>query len=175
MRHLYWWRVVAEHGYVRHAEKRAGNGIDFGCAGAGDGGGYRHGRDQVYQRGAAVGRTGVDGAQEFVNTSAQAWDSTLIFLAGLMLLCLQISCGFAVMRGRNWGAGAMWSASASWCFTCCWPPSAAFSRGVYRGRGNQRPNPARSDPAKDPRRGDPGVAVRPYRQPPLLRRAQVRF
>lgn len=60
MRHLYWWRVVAEHGYVRHAEKRAGNGIDFGCAGAGagDGGGYRHGRDQVYQRGAAVGRTG---------------------------------------------------------------------------------------------------------------------
>lgn len=103
MRHLYWWRVVAEHGYVRHAEKRAGNGIDFGCTGAGDGGGYRHGRDQVYQRGAAVGRTGVDGAQEFVNTSAQAWDSTLIFLAGLMLLCLQISCGFAVMRGRNWG------------------------------------------------------------------------
>ena len=40
---------------------------------------------------------------EFVNTSAQAWDSTFIFLAGLLLLCLQISCGFAVMRGRNWG------------------------------------------------------------------------
>ncbi|HEJ9030152.1 DUF2593 family protein [Serratia sp. Lou2A] len=50
-----------------------------------------------------LGELGVDGAQEFVSTSAQAWDSTLIFLAGLMLLCLQISCGFAVMRGRNWG------------------------------------------------------------------------
>ncbi len=50
-----------------------------------------------------LGELGVDGAQEFVNTSAQAWDSTFIFLAGLMLLCLQISCGFAVMRGRNWG------------------------------------------------------------------------
>ena len=122
-----------------------------------------------------LGELGVDGAQEFVNTSAQAWDSTLIFLAGLMLLCLQISCGFAVMRGRNWGAGAMWSASASWCFTCCWPPSAAFSPRCLPWKGNQRPNPARSDPAKDPRRGDPGVAVRPYRQPPLLRRAQVRF
>lgn len=104
MRHLYWWRVVAEHGYVRHAEKRAGNGIDFGCAGAGDGGGYRHGRDQGYISVVLLlGELGVDGAQEFVNTSAQAWDSTLIFLAGLMLLCLQISCGFAVMRGRNWG------------------------------------------------------------------------
>ena len=45
----------------------------------------------------------MDGAQEFVSTSAQAWDCTLIFLAGLVLLCLQISCGFAVMRGRNWG------------------------------------------------------------------------
>ncbi|CAI1064700.1 YbjO family protein [Serratia entomophila] len=50
-----------------------------------------------------LGELGVDGAQEFVNTSAQAWDSTFIFLAGLVLLCLQISCGFAVMRGRNWG------------------------------------------------------------------------
>lgn len=50
-----------------------------------------------------LGELGVDGAQEFVSTSAQAWDSTLIFLAGLLLLCLQISCGFAVMRGRNWG------------------------------------------------------------------------
>ncbi|CAI1521932.1 Inner membrane protein ybjO [Serratia quinivorans] len=50
-----------------------------------------------------LGELGGDGAQEFVSTSAQAWDSTLIFLAGLLLLCLQISCGFAVMRGRNWG------------------------------------------------------------------------
>lgn len=50
-----------------------------------------------------LGELGVDGAKEFVSTSAQAWDSTFIFLAGLMLLCLQISCGFAVMRGRNWG------------------------------------------------------------------------
>lgn len=50
-----------------------------------------------------LGELGVDGAQEFVSTSAQAWDSTFIFLAGLLLLCLQISCGFAVMRGRNWG------------------------------------------------------------------------
>lgn len=50
-----------------------------------------------------LGELGVDGAQEFVSTSAQAWDSTFIFLAGLMLLCLQISCGFVVMRGRNWG------------------------------------------------------------------------
>lgn len=50
-----------------------------------------------------LGELGVDGTKEFVSTSAQAWDSTFIFLAGLMLLCLQISCGFAVMRGRNWG------------------------------------------------------------------------
>ncbi|MDT3251204.1 DUF2593 family protein [Serratia sp. root2] len=57
-----------------------------------------------------LGELGVDGAQEFVSTSAQAWDSTFIFLAGLLLLCLQISCGFAVMRGHNWGR---------WCYVIC--------------------------------------------------------
>ncbi len=50
-----------------------------------------------------LGELGYGGLQEFVSTSAQAWDSTLIFLAGLVALCLQIYCGFAVIRGRNWG------------------------------------------------------------------------
>lgn len=122
-----------------------------------------------------LGELGVDGAQEFVNTSAQAWDSTLIFLAGLMLLCLQISCGFAVMRGRNWGR---WGYVVCQCIVVLYLLLATIGSVFPRclpWKGNQRPNPARSDPAKDPRRGDPGVAVRPYRQPPLLRRAQVRF
>ncbi|HFK7185002.1 TPA: YbjO family protein [Serratia odorifera] len=50
-----------------------------------------------------LGELGVSGTREFVSTSAQAWDSTLIFLAGILMLCLQIYCGFAVMRGRNRG------------------------------------------------------------------------
>jgi hypothetical protein len=50
-----------------------------------------------------LGELGYAGLREFVSTSAQAWDSTLIFLAGLVVLCLQIYCGFAVIRGRNWG------------------------------------------------------------------------
>ncbi|MFI8417778.1 YbjO family protein [Serratia sp. NPDC078593] len=50
-----------------------------------------------------LGELGFAGTREFVSTSAEAWDSTLIFLAGLLVLCVQVSCGFAVMRGRNWG------------------------------------------------------------------------
>ncbi|CAI0996549.1 Inner membrane protein ybjO [Serratia rubidaea] len=50
-----------------------------------------------------LGELGLSGLQEFVSTSAQAWDSTLIFLAGIVMLCLQIYCGFAVIRGKNGG------------------------------------------------------------------------
>lgn len=50
-----------------------------------------------------LGELGFSGAREFVSTSAQAWDSTLIFLAGIVVLCGQIGCGIMVTRGRNWG------------------------------------------------------------------------
>ncbi len=74
------------------------------------------------------------------------------------MLCLQISCGFAVMRGRNWGAGAMWS---------------PVHRGALPAVGHHRqrfPEVFTGETSgqilhvlipKDPRRGDPGVAVRP--------------
>ena len=138
------------------------------------GGGYRHGRDQVYQRGAAVGRTGrrrCAGVRQHQRAGVGFYP---YFLAGLMLLCLQISCGFAVMRGRNWGRWGYVVCQCIVVLTCCWPPSAAFSPGVYRGRETSGQILHVLIP-QDPRRGDPGVAVRPYRQPPLLRRAQVRF
>lgn len=72
-----------------------------------------------------LGELGLSGLSEFVSTSAQAWDSTLIFLAGIVMLCLQIYCGFAVMRGKMAGAGAMWSVRRWWWAICCWRPSAA--------------------------------------------------
>lgn len=50
-----------------------------------------------------LGELGFSGLREFVTTSAQTWDSTLILLAGLVVLWLQIRCGFAVIGGRNWG------------------------------------------------------------------------
>lgn len=60
---------------------------------------------------------GVEGALDFVNTSAQAWGSTFIFLAGMMLLYLQISSGFEVMRGRKRGR---WGYLACQCVVVCY-------------------------------------------------------
>ncbi len=45
--------------------------IDFGCAGAGDGGGYRHGRGSCISVVLLLGELGVDGAQGSSSTPAR--------------------------------------------------------------------------------------------------------
>lgn len=59
---------------------------------------------------------GYDEIANFVHRSAQAWDSTLIFIASQLIFLFELRCAFTLMRGSNAGPGAMWP-RRSWC--CC--------------------------------------------------------
>ncbi|MEN5016139.1 YbjO family protein [Erwinia sp. Eh17-17] len=39
----------------------------------------------------------------FIHRSAQAWDSTLIFIASQLIFFIELRCAIALMRGHNWG------------------------------------------------------------------------
>lgn len=65
---------------------------------------------------------GLRGAEEFIHRSVQTWTLTLVFLASLILVFIQIWCAFSLVKGRNWarwiylltqvaGAGYLWAAS----------------------------------------------------------------
>src|SRR5476651_1299779 len=57
-----------------------------------------------------INNLGVAGLQSFIETSSRSWDLTLLFLASLATLFMELRCGFAVMRGQNW---------ARWCYVGC--------------------------------------------------------
>ncbi|NIF22866.1 MULTISPECIES: YbjO family protein [Pantoea] len=49
---------------------------------------------------------GVTELMNFVHRSAQAWDSTLIFIASQLIFLYELRCAFLLLRGRNsarWG------------------------------------------------------------------------
>jgi len=46
---------------------------------------------------------GLGELMSFVYRSAQAWDSTLIFIASQLLFFVQLRCALAVMHGHHWG------------------------------------------------------------------------
>jgi len=46
---------------------------------------------------------GMRGVADFVHRSVQTWSLTLVFLASLVLLCVEFRCAFVIMQGRNWG------------------------------------------------------------------------
>lgn len=60
---------------------------------------------------------GLEGLRNFVDTSSRSWDLTLLFLASLTVLFVEIRCGFALMRGRRW---------ARWCYVACQLLSAGY-------------------------------------------------
>ncbi len=64
-----------------------------------------------------AGNLGLEGMRSFISTSSGSWDSTLLFLAGLAVLFLELRCGFALLRGRSW---------ARWCYLVCQLISAAY-------------------------------------------------
>ncbi|MEZ3498055.1 YbjO family protein [Pantoea sp. KPR_PJ] len=52
---------------------------------------------------------GVEEMVNFVHRSAQAWDSTLIFIASQLIFFYELRCAFLLLRGRNkgrWGFAA---------------------------------------------------------------------
>ncbi|WP_410015931.1 YbjO family protein [Sodalis sp. C49] len=60
---------------------------------------------------------GVEGVRSFIETSSRSWDLTLLFLASLTVLFVELRCGFAVMRGHSW---------ARWYFAGCQGLSAGY-------------------------------------------------
>jgi hypothetical protein len=46
---------------------------------------------------------GYDELANFVHRSAQAWDSTLIFIASQLIFLFELRCAFTLMRGNNRG------------------------------------------------------------------------
>nr|WP_310616227.1 YbjO family protein [Pantoea cypripedii] len=70
---------------------------------------------------------GYDELVNFVHRSAQAWDSTLIFVASQLIFLFELRCAFTLMRGSNrgrWGyvatqvvvLGYMLLASMGWIY-----------------------------------------------------------
>ena len=50
-----------------------------------------------------VNELGYDGLADFIHRSAQAWDSTLIFIASQILLFIELRCALMLMRGSRRG------------------------------------------------------------------------
>lgn len=70
---------------------------------------------------------GVEEMVNFVHRSAQAWDSTAIFIASQLIFLFELRCAFTLMRGSNrgrWGyvatqiivLGYMLMASMGWIY-----------------------------------------------------------
>jgi Protein of unknown function (DUF2593). len=65
---------------------------------------------------------GLQGVEEFLHRSVQTWTLTLVFLASLAMVFVEIWCAFSLVKGRNWArwlylltqviaAGYLWAAS----------------------------------------------------------------
>jgi len=74
-----------------------------------------------------VNELGYDEMANFVHRSAQAWDSTLIFIASQLIFLFELRCAFTLLRGSNrgrWGyvmaqiivLGYMLMASVGWIY-----------------------------------------------------------
>ncbi|RLM27300.1 hypothetical protein BIY29_03515 [Brenneria alni] len=50
-----------------------------------------------------VWELGLSGLGDWVGSSAQSWESTLVLLLSMVIVCAEIRCGFAVLTGANWG------------------------------------------------------------------------
>lgn len=65
---------------------------------------------------------GIRGMGEFIHRSVQTWSLTLVFLASLVLVFIEIYCAFSLVKGRSWArwvylatqiivSGYLWAAS----------------------------------------------------------------
>ena len=74
-----------------------------------------------------VNELGYDGIADFLHRSAQAWDSTLIFIASQLLFFIELRCALTLMRGSRRGRMLyalsqalvllyLWTASVGWIY-----------------------------------------------------------
>lgn len=68
---------------------------------------------------------GWKGLQELIFRSAQTWSLTLVFLASLVLLFVDILCAFSVVKGRSWARWLYLFAQAS-AFAYLWAASIGY-------------------------------------------------
>ncbi|ALR76148.1 YbjO family protein [[Enterobacter] lignolyticus] len=86
---------------------------------------------------------GVGGLEEFVHRSVQTWTLTLVFLASLVLVFVEIWCAFSVVKGRNWArwlylltqviaAGYLWAASLGYGYPELFSIAGESKREIFR-------------------------------------------
>ncbi|GLR09891.1 hypothetical protein COO59_01790 [Mixta theicola] len=74
-----------------------------------------------------INELGYDGIADFIHRSAQAWDSTLIFIASQLLFFIELRCALTLMRGSRRGRLLyaltqaivlfyLWAASVGWIY-----------------------------------------------------------
>ena len=74
-----------------------------------------------------VNELGYDGIADFIHRSAQAWDSTLIFIASQILFFIELRCALTLMHGSRRGRTLyalsqaivlcyLWVASVGWIY-----------------------------------------------------------
>jgi hypothetical protein len=49
-----------------------------------------------------LNQLGAQGIADFIHRSVQTWALTLVFLASLVLVFIEIWCAFSLVKGRNW-------------------------------------------------------------------------
>ncbi|RPH29021.1 DUF2593 family protein [Buttiauxella warmboldiae] len=92
---------------------------------------------------------GVRGILDFVHRSVQTWNLTLIFLASLVMLCIEIRCAFVIIKGRNWGrwlflatqviaVGYLWAASLGWGYPELFSIPGESKREIFRSLFTQK-------------------------------------
>jgi hypothetical protein len=83
------------------------------------------------------------GMVEFVRRSVQTWALTLVFMASLGLVFVEIWCAFSLVKGRNWArwlylltqviaAGYLWTASLGYGYPELFSIAGESKREIFR-------------------------------------------
>lgn len=90
-----------------------------------------------------LGLLGPQGILEFVQRSVQTWTLTLVFLASLGLVFIEIWCAFSLIKGRNWSrwlylltqviaTGYLWAASLGYGYPELFSIAGESKREIFR-------------------------------------------
>ena len=86
---------------------------------------------------------GLRGILDFIHRSVQTWNLTLVFLASLMLVFVEIWCAFSLVKGRNWARwlflltqiiviGYLWAASLGYGYPELFSIAGESKREIFR-------------------------------------------
>ncbi|MGL4723671.1 MAG: YbjO family protein [Scandinavium sp.] len=86
---------------------------------------------------------GLRGLEDFVLRSVQTWTLTLVFLASLLLVFIEIGCAFSLVKGRNWArwvylltqvvtTGYLWASSLGYGYPELFSIAGETKREIFR-------------------------------------------